>query len=77
MSGLEWILAATLFSFYIFFIFTVCSMTFAKGYTVLGIVGIFIPFLWLIGAILPAKRGSRVDIAEQMQYQRNVGQMTQ
>jgi hypothetical protein len=34
-------------------------LTFKKGHTLLGILGIFLPFLWLIGAILPAKPGSR------------------
>jgi hypothetical protein len=58
-----------LFSFYITCLFTVCSLTFQKGRTVLGIVGIFAPWLWLIGAILPAKKGSRYDLAQQMGYQ--------
>jgi hypothetical protein len=43
---------------------------------VLGIVGIFFPFLWLIGAILPAKKGSRHDLAQQMQYRAAMEQMT-
>ena len=33
-----------------------CSLTVRKSCTVLGIVGIFVPFLWLIGAVLPDKR---------------------
>jgi len=69
MSWLEWFLAAALFSIYIVCLFTVCSMTFAKGHTWLGIIGIFLPFLWLIGAILPAKPGSRFAIAEALRYQ--------
>jgi hypothetical protein len=55
---LEWILSTTLFVIYIACLFTVCSLTFRKGYVMLGIVGIFLPFLWLIGAILPVKPGS-------------------
>ena len=40
--------------------FTVCTLTFKKGHTLLGIVGIFLPFLWLIGAIPPGQApGSR------------------
>jgi hypothetical protein len=46
----------------------VCRLTFEKGHTVLGIVGIFMPFLWLIGAIMPAKPGSRFDEAQRNQY---------
>lgn len=76
MSFLEWILGITLFTFYIVCLFTVCSLTFSKGYVLLGIVGIFLPFLWLIGAILPAKRGSRFEVAQSMQYQANMRQMT-
>jgi hypothetical protein len=39
-------------------------------------VGIFIPFLWLIGAILPAKQGSRYDIAQQTAYQAQMQRYT-
>jgi hypothetical protein len=76
MTVLEWVLAVALFSIYIVCLFTVCSLTFSKGYTVLGIVGIFMPLLWLVGAILPAKKGSRFDIAQQMQYRGAMDQMT-
>jgi hypothetical protein len=59
MTVLESVLSIALFSMYLFCLFTVCLLTFSKGRTVLGIVGIFLPFLWLIGAVLPAKPGSR------------------
>ena len=64
MTWLEWTLGFMLLSFYITCLFTVCSMTFQKGHTVLGIVGIFLPWLWLIGAFLPAKKGSRYELAQ-------------
>ena len=54
---------------YVVCIFTVCLMTFRKGHIILGILGIFLPFLWLIGAILPAKPGSRYDVAEEARFQ--------
>jgi hypothetical protein len=76
MDWWEWFLWAMLFSFYIVCLFTVCRLTFQKGFTALGIVGIFIPFLWLIGAILPAKRGSRYEIAQQSMYQAQMQQYT-
>jgi hypothetical protein len=76
MAWWEWLLWTVLVSFYIFCLFTVCALTFQKGRTWLGIIGIFIPFLWLIGAILPAKKGSRYDIAQQMRYREAYGQMT-
>jgi hypothetical protein len=60
-TPLEWILSTTLFMLYLFCLFTVCALTFRKGYTLLGIIGIFVPFLWLIGAVLPAKRGSSFE----------------
>ncbi len=76
MTFLEWTLAFVLFSIYITCVFTVCSMTFQKGYTLLGIMGIFLPILWLIGALLPAKPGSRLDVAMQMRYQSQMREMT-
>ena len=43
----------------------------------LGIVGIFLPWLWLIGAFLPAKKGSRYELAQQIAYQQQVAQYAQ
>jgi hypothetical protein len=74
---MEWILGFILMSFYITCIFTVCIMTFQKGYVILGIVGIFLPLLWLIGAFLPAKKGSRYDLSQQIAYQRELERYTQ
>jgi len=64
MSVLDWFFTSFFIILYIFLLFTVCFLTFRKGYLALGIIGIFIPFLWLIGAILPAKPGSQYAIAE-------------
>ncbi len=77
MSWLEWTLGFILLSFYITCLFTVCIMTFQKGYTVLGIIGIFIPLLWLIGAFLPAKQGSRYSLSQQIANQQQLEQYTQ
>jgi hypothetical protein len=76
-SWFEWFIGIMFFTLYIVCIFTVCMLTFQKGRWVLAIVGIFLPFLWLIGAILPAKRGSRYDIAQQMAYRSEVAQFSQ
>ena len=76
MGWVEWLLTVILLTFYIACIFTVCVLTFQKGYTILGIVGIFIPFLWLIGAILPAKPGSRFEIGQQQAMQRQAQEYT-
>jgi len=76
MTPMETFLSITLFTLYIFCLFTVCMLTFQKGHTVLGIVGIFLPVLWLIGAILPAKQGSRYDVAQEMRYQQQIAEMT-
>jgi 4-amino-4-deoxy-L-arabinose transferase-like glycosyltransferase len=46
-------LGTTLAVLYLFLIFTVASITFRKGHFVLGFLGIILPFLWLIGAVLP------------------------
>jgi len=76
MTGLEWFLSFTLLVIYITCLFTVCALTFRKGHTVLGIVGIFFPILWLIGAILPAKEGSRQAVREGEQRRQMMDQMT-
>jgi hypothetical protein len=69
MSALDWFFTTFLIFIYIFLLFTVCFLTFRKGYFLLGIIGIFIPFLWLIGAILPAKPGSQYELAERARMQ--------
>ena len=40
---------------YIVLIVTLGVMTLRKGHLVLFILGIFLPFLWLVGAILPPR----------------------
>jgi hypothetical protein len=76
MTTLDWILSVTFFMLYFFMIFTVCFLTFQKGHWVLGIIGIFLPILWLIGAILPAKRGSRYEVQQAMRDQAQIAEMT-
>lgn len=76
MTPLEWTLSVMLFFIYLVALFTVCRLTFVKGYTVLGIVGIFFPLLWLIGAVLPAKPGSRQHVAEAERYQAELREYT-
>jgi uncharacterized membrane protein len=44
---------------YLVLIFTLAVMTFRKGHWVLGLIGFIFPFLWLIGAIMPARRPYR------------------
>lgn len=57
MTGLEWFLGTALAVLYLTCLFTVALITFRKGYFVLGILGIFLPVLWLIGAVLPDQEG--------------------
>ena len=64
MTGLEWILASTLGVIYLVCLFTVCALTFRKGHTALGIIGIVLPFLWLIGVVLPPRPGSSYELQE-------------
>ena len=62
MSGTGWFFAIGLGVLYLVLLFTLCVLCFRKGHWVLGVVGIFLPFLWILGAVLPAKRryaGSR------------------
>ena len=42
MTGLEWMLWGILAAFYVCCLFTVCLITFQKGHTLLGIVGIVV-----------------------------------
>ena len=76
MSPLEWIFSFWFFILYTSLIFTVAVLTFKKGHTVLGILGIFFPILWLIGAVLPAKPGSRHDVEQQIYWQERMKEMT-
>ncbi len=76
ISGMDWFLSVMLFTLYIFCLFTVCLLTFQKGHIVLGIIGIVFPILWLIGAILPAKPGSRYAVEQDMRYQQQIQQMS-
>jgi len=64
MTGLEWMLMSTLGVIYLVCLFTVCALTFRKGHVALGIFGIVLPFLWLIGAVLPPKPGSSYELQE-------------
>ena len=54
MSGTAW--AISMVVLYLVLVFTIALLTFRKGHWVLGIVGFIFPILWLIGAILPARR---------------------
>lgn len=53
MTFLEYFLSAMLFAIYLTAIFTVAAVTFRKGHWIMGILGIFFPVFWLIGAVLP------------------------
>ena len=59
MSGVGWFFAIGLGVLYLVLLFTICVVTFRKGHWVLGIIGIFIPLFWVIGAVLPARRRYR------------------
>ena len=41
---------------YLVLIVTLGVLTLRKGHWVLFVVGIFLPFLWLVGAVMPPKR---------------------
>ena len=53
MTSLEWFLLILLGAIYLTCIFTVAAGTFRNGHWILGILGVFLPIFWLIGAILP------------------------
>lgn len=62
----EILLISCLMVLYIAALFTISIMTIRKGHLWLGIIGMIFPLLWLIGAILPAKEGSRYDIEKKL-----------
>jgi uncharacterized membrane protein len=53
MTSLEWVLLTFLLAIYLVCIFTVAAVTFRNGHWILGILGIFFPVFWLIGAVVP------------------------
>ena len=53
MTFLEWFLLVVLGAIYLVCIFTVAGVTFRNGHWILGILGIFFPVFWLIGAVVP------------------------
>jgi hypothetical protein len=57
MSGTGWIITSSII--YLVLLFTIAVLTFRKGHWILGLVGFVFPVLWLIGAILPARRAHR------------------
>jgi hypothetical protein len=58
MSGLDWFFTIFFMALYLLLLFTLAVITLRKGHWVIGIIGIFIPLLWIVGAILPARRGT-------------------
>jgi hypothetical protein len=55
MSGTGWFL--TLGGIlYLVLLVTLAVLSFRKGHWVLGLIGFVFPVLWVIGAILPARR---------------------
>jgi hypothetical protein len=76
MTFLEWMLGMTLFMLYVSLLVTVAVMTFRKGRWLLGIVGFVLPILWLVGAVLPAKPGSRYELEERLFWEQQVRDIT-
>ncbi len=52
----SWILGIGLGVLYLILLFTLAVMSFRKGHWVLGLLGFVFPLLWIVGAILPARR---------------------
>jgi uncharacterized membrane protein len=58
MTALEYSFMIGFGILYLALLFTVAVVTFQKRHMVLFVLGFFMPFLWLIGAMLPGKPGS-------------------
>jgi hypothetical protein len=53
MSNSGWGITLGIIYFILFVVFAI--MCFRKGHWILGLLGFFIPILWIIGAILPSR----------------------
>ena len=51
--------ATGLAALYLVLLVTLAVLTFRKGHWVLGLIGFIFPLFWVIGAILPSRRGYR------------------
>jgi hypothetical protein len=58
MSDENWVLLAVGGTPYLACMFTVGVITFRKGRLVLLVLGVVLPLLWFVGALLPAKHRS-------------------
>jgi len=54
MSGTFWAIGGVIL--YLVLLLTLAVLSFRKGHWVLGLIGFIFPILWLVGAILPARR---------------------
>jgi hypothetical protein len=54
MSGTGWYIGLGVI--YLVLVFTLAVLCFRKGHWVLGLVGFLFPVLWLLGAVMPARR---------------------
>jgi hypothetical protein len=57
MSGTGWAISMSIL--YVVLVCTIALLTFRKGHWVLGLLGFVFPVLWLIGAVMPARRAYR------------------
>lgn len=55
MSDDSWVLLLLVGAAYFACLFTVGVITFRKGRLLLLVLGVFLPLLWFVGALLPAK----------------------
>ena len=51
--------ATCLAALYLVLLVTLAVLSFRKGHWVLGLIGFLFPLFWVIGAILPSRRGYR------------------
>jgi cadmium resistance protein CadD (predicted permease) len=57
MSATGW--GFTLGIIYLVLLVVFAILCFRKGHWILGLIGVIIPILWIIGAVLPNRRGYR------------------
>jgi ABC-type multidrug transport system permease subunit len=57
-GGIDMVWTFTVGIIYLILMITLGVMTIRKGHWIIFIIGFFLPFFWLIGALMPSRRAA-------------------
>ena len=57
-GGIDMVWTFTVGIIYLILMITLGVMTIRKGHWIMFIIGFFLPFFWLIGALMPSRRAA-------------------